>query len=76
MSEGVLQGEVVLQAEGLTRRFHEGRGPDGLDVTVLHGVDLTVHRRRDGGHRGRLRLGQEHAAAPAGRRWTRPPPAE
>ena len=44
MSEGVLQGEVVLQAEGLTRRFHEGRGPDGLDVTVLHGVDLTVHR--------------------------------
>jgi lipoprotein-releasing system ATP-binding protein len=43
MSEGVLQGEVVLQAVGLTRRFHEGRGPDGLDVTVLHGVDLTVH---------------------------------
>ena len=44
MNEGVQQGEVVLRAEGLTRRFHEGRGPDGLDVTVLHGVDLTVHR--------------------------------
>ncbi len=28
----------VLQARGLTRRFHEGR----LDVTVLQGVDLAV----------------------------------
>jgi len=37
-------GEVVLEARGLTRRFHEGRGPDGLDVTVLHGVDLLVRR--------------------------------
>jgi lipoprotein-releasing system ATP-binding protein len=33
-------GEVVLQARGLTKRFQEGR----LDVTVLHGVDLQVHR--------------------------------
>ncbi len=30
--------EVVLQAEGLTRRFSEGR----LDVPVLHGIDLQV----------------------------------
>ncbi len=31
-------GQVVLQARGLTKRFHEGR----LDLTVLHGVDLDV----------------------------------
>ena len=30
--------ETVLQARGLTRRFHEG----ALDVTVLSGVDLSV----------------------------------
>ena len=34
------QGEVVLRATGLTKRFTEGR----LDVTVLRGVDLQVHR--------------------------------
>jgi lipoprotein-releasing system ATP-binding protein len=31
---------VVLQARSLTKRFEEGR----LDVTVLQGVDLQVHR--------------------------------
>ena len=35
-----LQGEIVLRASGLTKRFTEGR----LDVTVLQGVDLQVHR--------------------------------
>ncbi len=34
------QGEIVLRATGLTKRFTEGR----LDVTVLQGVDLQVHR--------------------------------
>ncbi|WP_304956854.1 lipoprotein-releasing ABC transporter ATP-binding protein LolD [Xenophilus sp. Marseille-Q4582] len=29
---------MVLQARGLTKRFHEGR----IDLTVLHGVDLDV----------------------------------
>ena len=33
-------GEIVLQANGLTKRFTEGR----LDVTVLQGVDLTVRK--------------------------------
>ncbi|GHC73218.1 lipoprotein-releasing system ATP-binding protein LolD [Pseudorhodoferax aquiterrae] len=32
-------GLPVLQAQGLSKRFHEGR----IDLTVLQGVDLTVH---------------------------------
>jgi len=32
--------ELVIQAQGLTKRFTEGR----LDVTVLRGVDLAVRR--------------------------------
>ncbi|MDO5692538.1 MAG: lipoprotein-releasing ABC transporter ATP-binding protein LolD [Pseudomonadota bacterium] len=31
--------KAVLEAQAVTKRFHEGP----LDVTVLHGVDLTVH---------------------------------
>jgi lipoprotein-releasing system ATP-binding protein len=38
MSENVQPGAVVLQAAGLGRRFSEG----GLDVQVLHDVDLQV----------------------------------
>lgn len=34
----VVMGQTVLQAQGLTKRFAEGR----LDVTVLQGVDLQV----------------------------------
>ena len=39
MSEQIQSGAVVLQATGLGRRFSEG----GLDVQVLHDVDLRVH---------------------------------
>jgi len=35
--------EVVLQCEGLHKRFQEGSGKDALDVQVLRGVDLQVH---------------------------------
>ena len=31
--------KVILSAQGLTKRFAEGR----IDLTVLHGVDLQVH---------------------------------
>jgi lipoprotein-releasing system ATP-binding protein len=34
-----MQGKVILQAQGLTKRFHDGT----LDVTVLNGIDLQVH---------------------------------
>jgi lipoprotein-releasing system ATP-binding protein len=43
MSDDNTARDVVLQGQGLTRRFHEG-GRDGLDVTVLQGVDLAVTR--------------------------------
>jgi len=33
-----MTSSTVLQARGLTKRFHEGR----IDLTVLHGVDLDV----------------------------------
>jgi lipoprotein-releasing system ATP-binding protein len=33
------QGQVILSAKGLTKRFHDGT----LDVTVLQGIDLQVH---------------------------------
>jgi lipoprotein-releasing system ATP-binding protein len=35
-----MSSEVLLRAQGLNKRFHEGR----LDVTVLQGVDLVVSR--------------------------------
>jgi lipoprotein-releasing system ATP-binding protein len=37
-------GPVVLAAFELHKRFVEGRGEDALDVTVLRGVSLQVHR--------------------------------
>lgn len=40
LQNGNASGEVVLRALGLTKRFHEGL----IDLTVLHGVDLQVHR--------------------------------
>jgi lipoprotein-releasing system ATP-binding protein len=43
MSEATTDRPIVLQALGLGRRYHEG-GPDGLELHVLQGVDLTVRR--------------------------------
>ncbi|SFB81033.1 lipoprotein-releasing system ATP-binding protein [Polaromonas sp. OV174] len=40
MQANTSAAEVVLRASGLTKRFHEGL----IDLTVLHGVDLQVHR--------------------------------
>ena len=34
--------EIVLQCQGLHKRFQEGSGKDALDVQVLRGVDLQV----------------------------------
>ena len=34
-----VKSDIVLKAQGITKRFHEGP----LDVTVLQGVDLHVH---------------------------------
>jgi lipoprotein-releasing system ATP-binding protein len=34
-----VQSQVILQAKGLNKRFHDGT----LDVTVLQGIDLQVH---------------------------------
>ena len=42
MSEVV--SDVVIAAHELHKRFVEGRGDDALDVTVLRGVSLQVHR--------------------------------
>jgi lipoprotein-releasing system ATP-binding protein len=36
--------ELVLSAHDLHKRFTEGRGEQALDVTVLRGVSLEVHR--------------------------------
>ena len=49
---------------GLHKRFQRRRA---LDVHVLQRRRPRRARRRDAGHRRRLGLGQEHAAAPAGR---------
>jgi lipoprotein-releasing system ATP-binding protein len=35
-----MNDEVVLKVRALTKRFHEVRG---IDLTVLHGIDLDVH---------------------------------
>ena len=40
MNEPMLSPDLILHAQGLTKRFTEGP----LDVTVLQGVDLTISR--------------------------------
>ena len=37
--DGVIESTTVVEAQGLTKRFSEGR----LDVTVLNGVNLAVN---------------------------------
>jgi lipoprotein-releasing system ATP-binding protein len=37
-------GQAVLEAIELHKRFHEGRGAEALDVTVLRGISLCVRR--------------------------------
>ena len=39
-----MSDELVIDAEGLHKRFTEGSGADALDVHVLQGVDLAVRR--------------------------------
>jgi len=39
-----MNDDVVLSADALHKRFVEGRGDQALDVTVLRGVSLQVHR--------------------------------
>ena len=39
-SDSAAAPTAVLRAQALTRRFREG----ALDVTVLQGVDVTIHR--------------------------------
>jgi len=43
-TDGAQAEPVVLAATALHKRFVEGRGADALDVTVLRGVSLQVHR--------------------------------
>jgi lipoprotein-releasing system ATP-binding protein len=38
------KSETVIRAQGLHKRFVEGSGDAALDVHVLQGVDLAVHR--------------------------------
>ena len=56
--------DAVLQCTALHKRFREG---DALDVHGAARRGPAGARGRDAGHRRRLGLGQEHAAAPAGR---------
>ena len=39
VAQSKMQGQTILNAKGLTKRFHDGT----LDVTVLQGIDLQVH---------------------------------